>query len=53
MEFLKFYNDVGQQLTKWVPQAPKIKVKEAEESPIPTILTEARETDPRAFDKNK
>ena len=53
LEFLKFYNDVGQQLTKWVPQAPKIKVKEAEESPIPTILTEARETDPRAFDKNK
>lgn len=42
IEFPKFYHDAGQLLTKWVAQAPRIKDKEPEETPIPTIFSEVK-----------
>ena len=38
-EFLKFYEDVGQQLSKWVAKAPKLKEPELPVPTIPTIFT--------------
>lgn len=43
IQFPKFYHDVGQLLTKWVAQAPKIKEKDPEEPSIPTIFSEDRD----------
>lgn len=38
-EFLNFYQDVGQQLSKWVARAPRLKEPESAVSTIPTIFT--------------
>lgn len=38
-EFPKFYHDVGQQLTKWVAKAPKVKEPESTGPTIPTIFS--------------
>jgi len=38
-EFPKFYQDVGQQLTKWVAKAPKVKESESLGPTIPTIFS--------------
>jgi hypothetical protein len=40
-QFPKFYHDAGQHLSKWVPQAPKIKEKESQTSTSPTIFSMA------------
>lgn len=53
MHFPKFYNDAGQHLTKWVAQAPKIKEKEVELSPIPTIFSKADEVSSDDFIVNQ
>jgi hypothetical protein len=38
-EFLNFYQDVGQQLSKWVARAPRLKEPESAVSSIPTIFS--------------
>ena len=43
IQFPKFYHDAGQLLTKWVPQAPKIKEINKEEVLIPTIFSDIKE----------
>jgi len=42
-EFPKFYQDVGQQLSKWVAKAPKVKETETTGPTIPTIFSTPNE----------
>jgi len=39
-EFLAFYQDVGQHLSKWVAKAPKVRDPEPKEDLIPTIFSD-------------
>lgn len=42
-EFLAFYENVGQHLSKWVAKAPQVKEVVSPVSPVPTILSGADE----------
>ena len=42
-QFTLFYEDVGQHLSKWAAQAPKIKESEPKEPEIPTIFSSSSE----------
>lgn len=42
-EFLLFYRDVGQHLSKWVAKAPKVKELESDAPSIPTIFSDSVE----------
>lgn len=42
-QFPKFYQDVGQHLSKWMPKAPRVKKPKLTEPSIPTIFSVADE----------